>query len=340
MWRRVASSATALAPFSQNSAVCRCSGAGSGQAQPGQSKPSTWLSLRSVRWPGARPSARPRASWSPPRPWAPPHGPGPARRRAGPRRCRWLGGLRLMGPILDSSMPARGTPARPAPRGNGPSRCCHVPGEGLCSARSQRGTAHLQSPSNATSQPSVPTKEHCMSSTEPPAGSTPPPGEPTPPPPPPGTRPPSPPPDPGMAPPPPPPPPAGAAAPMPGARAAAYGPGSPGNLVDRFLARLIDGDHRRHRLLHPLHRAARRHQLLPCGVLQRGRGGGALPRLLRLHGVDRGQTIGKQVMKLKTVGPDGAQQPDHERGRSSATSGTPSASSRSSAAWPSWPRSS
>ena len=36
--RRVASSATAFAPFSQNSAVCRCSG--SGQAQPGQSKPS------------------------------------------------------------------------------------------------------------------------------------------------------------------------------------------------------------------------------------------------------------------------------------------------------------
>ena len=48
MCRRVASSATALAPFSQNSAVCRCPGAGSGQAQPWQSKPSTWLSLSSV----------------------------------------------------------------------------------------------------------------------------------------------------------------------------------------------------------------------------------------------------------------------------------------------------
>ena len=40
---------TALAPFSQNSAVWRCSGSGSGQAQPWQSKPSTWLSRSSVR---------------------------------------------------------------------------------------------------------------------------------------------------------------------------------------------------------------------------------------------------------------------------------------------------
>ena len=44
----VASSATALAPFSQNSAVCRWSGSGSGQAQDMQSKPSVWLSLSSV----------------------------------------------------------------------------------------------------------------------------------------------------------------------------------------------------------------------------------------------------------------------------------------------------
>ena len=45
----VASSATALAPLSQNSAVCRCSGSGSGQAQLMQSKPSVWLSLSNVR---------------------------------------------------------------------------------------------------------------------------------------------------------------------------------------------------------------------------------------------------------------------------------------------------
>ena len=36
----VASSATALAPFSQNSAVCRWPTSGSGQAQLMQSKPS------------------------------------------------------------------------------------------------------------------------------------------------------------------------------------------------------------------------------------------------------------------------------------------------------------
>ena len=36
----VASSATALAPFSQNSAACRCPSSGSGQAQLMQSKPS------------------------------------------------------------------------------------------------------------------------------------------------------------------------------------------------------------------------------------------------------------------------------------------------------------
>ncbi len=40
--RRVASSATALAPFSQNSASLRPPGS-SGQAHPGQSKPSRWL---------------------------------------------------------------------------------------------------------------------------------------------------------------------------------------------------------------------------------------------------------------------------------------------------------
>ena len=45
----VASSATALAPFSQNSAVWRCSGSGSGHAHPWQSNPSTWLSRSRVR---------------------------------------------------------------------------------------------------------------------------------------------------------------------------------------------------------------------------------------------------------------------------------------------------
>ena len=45
---RVASSATAFAPFSQNSAVWRWPGSGSGQAQLMQSKPSAWLSRSSV----------------------------------------------------------------------------------------------------------------------------------------------------------------------------------------------------------------------------------------------------------------------------------------------------
>jgi hypothetical protein len=40
------SSATAFAPFSQNSNIVECSG--SGQAQPGQSKPSDWFTVVSV----------------------------------------------------------------------------------------------------------------------------------------------------------------------------------------------------------------------------------------------------------------------------------------------------
>ena len=47
--RAVASAATALAPFSQNSKVDAW--LRSGQAQPGQSKPSGWLADSSVRAP-------------------------------------------------------------------------------------------------------------------------------------------------------------------------------------------------------------------------------------------------------------------------------------------------
>jgi len=39
----VASSASAFAPFSQNSMRGRCAAAGSGHAQPGQSKPFGWF---------------------------------------------------------------------------------------------------------------------------------------------------------------------------------------------------------------------------------------------------------------------------------------------------------
>jgi uncharacterized RDD family membrane protein YckC len=139
-----------------------------------------------------------------------------------------------------------------------------------------------------------------MSSTEPPAGSTPPPGEPTPPPPPPA---------PSASAPPPPPPPAGAAAPMPGAPAAAYGPGSPGNLVDRFLARLIDGIivGIPYWIVYVIAMNSTSYLLglffsgIVLAVLAVGYFG--------YFESNRGQTIGKQVMKLKTVGPDGQSNP-------------------------------
>jgi uncharacterized RDD family membrane protein YckC len=148
-----------------------------------------------------------------------------------------------------------------------------------------------------------------MSSTEPPTGSTPPPGEPTPPPPPPNPAP-VPPPDQSSAPPPPPPPPpAGAAAPMPGAPGAAYGPGQPGNLLDRFLARLIDG------LIVGVPSAIL--QFVFQAAIGYWAGlflGGVITAVLGLGYFgylesNRGQTIGKQVMKLKTVGPDGHSNP-------------------------------
>ena len=160
-----------------------------------------------------------------------------------------------------------------------------------------------------------------MSSTEPPAGSTPPPGgEPTPPPPT-STPPPM---DTGSAPPPPPPPatsggygsptppaPAGATGAAP---AAASGAGQPGSLLDRFLARLIDG--------------------LIVGVV-----GVIINVILGMISdswilntavsavitavlyvgyfayfeSSRGQTIGKQVMKLRTFGPDGSSNPTMEQ---------------------------
>jgi uncharacterized RDD family membrane protein YckC len=138
-----------------------------------------------------------------------------------------------------------------------------------------------------------------MSSTEPPEGSTPPPGEPTPPPPPPTTS----------TPPPPPPPPAGAAAPMPGAPGAAYGAGQPGNLLDRFLARLIDGIIVGivYFIVYVVLLSATSYFL---SVFLSGVVGAAL--YLGYFGYlesNRGQTLGKQVMKLKTVGPDGHSNP-------------------------------
>ena len=256
------------------------------------------------------------------------------------RRCRGWGACGSWGHprcVIPAGAPE---PRRHAVRmvRPGPVMC---PEEGLCSARSQRGTAYPRLPSNATSPTSVPTKEHCMSSTEPPAGSTPPPGEPTPPPPAPeAAAPPPPPPANPSTVPPPPPPPAGATAPMPGAPAA-YGPGvrpatcstgswpasSTGSssaivyvilyvillaAVDYFLAVFLSGA------------IAAALYIGYFGYLES----------------DRGQTIGKQVMKLKTVGPGGQSNPTMNQADQAQHLVRLRRSFRSSAAWPSWPRSS
>ena len=164
-----------------------------------------------------------------------------------------------------------------------------------------------------------------MSSHEPPAGSTPPPGEPTPPPPPPVAG------EPGdrAAPGPVGGPAAPAAAPAAGRRCRSrprrprcrLRPRQPGNLVDRFLARLIDG------------------LILGVGygiivgivggVLITGyRSGGELFVYYLIVSIlstviylgyyaflesSRGQTIGKMAMKLKVVGPDGTSNPTMEQ---------------------------
>jgi uncharacterized RDD family membrane protein YckC len=156
-----------------------------------------------------------------------------------------------------------------------------------------------------------------MSSNEPPIGSTPPPGEPIPAPPPPPNPATVPPPDQSMAPPPPPPPPAGATAPAPGAPTQPYGPGQPGNLLDRFLARLIDGI-----LLGVVFAIINGvfgaivyngyHSLgevflfyLITGVINTVIGLGYFAYLES----SRGQTLGKQLLKLRTFAPDGQSNP-------------------------------
>ncbi|HEX5088004.1 MAG TPA: RDD family protein [Nocardioides sp.] len=164
-----------------------------------------------------------------------------------------------------------------------------------------------------------------MSSTEPPAGSTPPPGEPAPPPPPaPDTSAAPPPPtNPGTYPPPPaaPPPPAGAAAPAPGAPAAQYGPGFPGNLLDRFLARLIDGIILAvvFGIISAIFSSiiySGTHSLgeiflfyLITGVIETALALGYFGYMES----SRGQTIGKMAMKLQTFGPDHQSHPTMEQ---------------------------
>jgi uncharacterized RDD family membrane protein YckC len=144
-----------------------------------------------------------------------------------------------------------------------------------------------------------------MSSTEPPAGSTPPPGEPTPPPAPAAATPP--PPNPGTV---PPPPPAGAAAPMAGP---AVGVGQPGSLVDRFLARLIDGI-----IIGIVYVIIYAVLLSAVDYFLAVFLSGVVAAVLYIGYFaymesNRGQTLGKQIMKLRTFGPDGASNPTMEQ---------------------------
>jgi uncharacterized RDD family membrane protein YckC len=146
-----------------------------------------------------------------------------------------------------------------------------------------------------------------MSTNEPPAGA---PGEPTPPPP---AAP-----DAGSgAPPPPPPaptPPPTTSAPPPPAAAPVQGVPRPGELLDRFLARFIDG------IIVGV-------VVVIINVVLAGLSDSwlltnavsALVSAILYVGYfayfesDRGQTIGKQVMKLKVFGPDGASNPTMEQ---------------------------
>jgi uncharacterized RDD family membrane protein YckC len=138
-----------------------------------------------------------------------------------------------------------------------------------------------------------------MSTNEPPA-----PGDPTPPPP---TG--------ATPPPPPPPPPAPTPYPVtPGADAAAAGVPQPGGLLDRFLARLIDGILVAVPviIINVVLTAASDSFLIANAVT-------AVVNAILYVGYfayfesNRGQTIGKQVMKLQVFGPDGASKPTMEQ---------------------------
>ena len=151
-----------------------------------------------------------------------------------------------------------------------------------------------------------------MSSTEPPAGSTPPPGEPTPPPPAPEAAATPPPANPSTV-PPPPPPPAGATAPMPGAPAGALGVPRPAELLDRFLARLIDGI-----IVGIVYFVIYIVLLSAMDYFLAVFLSGVVGSLLYIGYFaymesNRGQTLGKQIMKLRTYGPDGASNPTMEQ---------------------------
>jgi uncharacterized RDD family membrane protein YckC len=140
-----------------------------------------------------------------------------------------------------------------------------------------------------------------MSTNEPPTGM---PGEPTPPPPPAG----------GAAPPPPPPPAAPQSYPAPPAGAPAQGLPRPGELLDRFLARFIDG------IIVGV--VAVIINIVLTVISDSWLLSNALSAVITAvlyvgyfayFESNSGQTIGKQVMKLKVFGPDGASTPTMEQ---------------------------
>jgi uncharacterized RDD family membrane protein YckC len=127
-------------------------------------------------------------------------------------------------------------------------------------------------------------------------------------------------------PPPPPPPPAGSA--MPSAPGVAYGPGQPGNLVYRFLARLIDGvilgvvmgvlfgilgaifiSDAHYDSDGDFHGSSSLVFYIIFGVVITVLNVGYYTYMES----SRGQTIGKIAMKLKTFGPDGTSNPTMEQ---------------------------
>ena len=113
--------------------------------------------------------------------------------------------------------------------------------------------------------------------------------------------------------PPPPPPPAGATPPMPGAPAPAAGIGQPGTLLDRFLARLIDGI-----IVGVVYFVIYIVLLSAMDYFLAVFLSGVVGSLLYIGYFaymesNRGQTLGKQIMKLQTYGPDGASNPTMEQ---------------------------
>ncbi len=159
-----------------------------------------------------------------------------------------------------------------------------------------------------------------MSSTEPPAGSTPPPGEPTPPPPAPEAAAPPPPANPSTV-PPPPPPPAGAASPAPPVPPTAAGVPRPAELLDRFLARLIDFV-----ILGIVYGIIT--GIVGGAIITGYRSGSEVYFYYLIIGVlssiiylgyfaymesSRGDSVGKMVMKLRVFGPDNTSKPTMEQ---------------------------